>query len=104
MRCFSNAITFNAKTYENGRSGVQQFRQRAQLQQFTTRGWAPASRINSVKSARFPNDFRNFYFSRKWQANHVANGASWRVAWQGFYLNGFGRAIAKTKVIFVTCA
>lgn len=102
-KCFANKITFTAETYENGRSGVQQFRQQAQLQEYTTRGWVNLTGVNKVKSTKFPNDARNFSFTRDWTANHANNGASHRVVWQGFYLNGGGKAIYKTKKITVNC-
>ncbi len=103
LRCFSNAVVFNARTFENGRSGVQQFQQRAQLQEFAFGAWRNRTAVSRVNSTRFPNDFRNFSFTREWRGNHVANGASWRVKWQGFYLNGFGQVIAQTRVITATC-
>lgn len=101
--CYSNAVTFTADTYETGFSGVQRFRQRAQLQEFTTAGWVARTPISSVTSTRFPNNGSSFHFSRDWNAAHVADGASWRVVWQGFYLNGFGGTIAKTRPINVNC-
>ncbi len=102
-RCTANHVLFNADTYETGFSGVQRLQQRAQLQEFTTRGWVNATGVSTATSTRFPNDGRSFHFSRKWDGTHAANGASWRVKWQGFYLNGGGGAIASTKVILVTC-
>jgi hypothetical protein len=102
-RCFSNDVSFNANTFETGFSGVQRFQQRAQLQEFTTRGWVNATGVSTATSTRFPNDGRSFQFNRHWDGRHVANGASWRVKWQGVYLNGGGAAIARTKIILVTC-
>lgn len=101
--CTSTTIKFRAKTYETGRSGVQQFVQKAQLQKYTTAGWVNASSVRKVASQRFPNDSRNFYFVRVWTGTHSANGGSWRVKWQGVYKNGGGSTIAKTRVITVTC-
>lgn len=101
--CTSTSIRFTARTYENGFSGVQQFRQRAQLQKFTTRGWVAATPIRTIASQRFPNDGRNFSFTLNWRGTHPFNGGSWREAWQGVYLNGFGRVVAKTRVIYVIC-
>lgn len=103
LRCFSNAVVFNATTRESGRSGVQQFQQRAQLQEFAAGAWRNRTSVARSNSTRFPNDFRNFSYSREWRGNHVANNASWRVKWQGFYLNGAGRIIAQTRVITATC-
>ena len=103
-RCSSTKVTFTAETYENGRSGVQQFKQQARLQEFTTRGWVNVTKTSKVKSTKFPNDSRNFSFTRDWAATHAANGASYRVIWQGYYLNGSGAAIFKTKPIKVLCA
>ncbi|CCH76507.1 exported hypothetical protein [Nostocoides japonicum T1-X7] len=102
-KCYSNAITFTAETYENGRSGVQQFRQQARLQEYTTRGWVNATPLSKVKSTKFPNDARNFSFTRDWKATHAVTGTSYRVIWQGFYLNGSGKALFKTKQIKVNC-
>jgi hypothetical protein len=95
-RCHSTSITFTATTQENGRSGVQQFRQTAVLQEFRFGSWhtrASASR----KSVRFPNDSRNFAFTLNWTGSHPANGSSWREVWQGFYLNGSGNVLFKTR-------
>lgn len=102
-KCWADGITFTAETYENGLSGVQQFRQQAKLQEFTTRGWVTISGTSKVLSTKFANDSRNFTFSRDWTATHDVNGASHRVIWQGFYLNGTGKAIFKTKQIKVNC-
>ena len=102
LNCFSNAVVFDALTFENGRSGVQQFRQKAQLQEFVGR-WVNRSPVSVVNSTRFPNNARSFRFDRHWQGTHVANGASRRVKWQGQYLNGFGQVIAQTRVITATC-
>ncbi len=102
-RCTSTKVLFTAKTYENGFSGVQRFKQRAQLQEYTTRGWVPASPIRTATSQKFPNDGRNFSYTLNWTGTHPNNGASWREAWKGLYLNGAGRVIAQTKVIYVTC-
>ncbi|HET7474809.1 MAG TPA: hypothetical protein VFJ97_02150 [Dermatophilaceae bacterium] len=102
-QCFSNAITFTAKTQENGRSGVQQFKQTAVEQRFNGLNWVNITAKAVVKSAKFPNDFRNFSFTRDWSATHAADGASYRVVWQGFYLNGFGATLFKTKPIKINC-
>jgi hypothetical protein len=102
-KCFSNAITFTARTSESGISGVQQFKQTAREQEFTTSGWVNITGTAVTKSAKFPNDSRNFFYSFNWRATHAANGASYRVIWQGFYLNGGGSAIFKTKQIAVNC-
>lgn len=102
-KCFSNAITFTAETYENGFSGVQQFRQQARLQQRTASGWVNVTPVSKVKSTKFPNDARNFRFTRDWTASHAVTGASYRVIWQGFFLNGSGRALFKTKPVQVNC-
>lgn len=102
-RCTSTKVLFTAKTYENGFSGVQRFKQRAQLQQYTKRGWVPASPIKTATSQKFPNDGRNFSFTLNWTGTHPNNGASWREAWKGQYLNGANRVVAQTKVIYITC-
>lgn len=102
-RCTATSVRFTAKTYENGVSGVSQFKQQAQLQKFTTAGWVTAGPIKTVPSKRFPNDARNFSFTLNWTGTHPANGGSWREAWKGLYLNSAGRVIASTKVIYVTC-
>lgn len=101
--CTSTSVKFRAKTYETGRSGVRQFVQKAQLQKYTTGGWVNATGVRKVASQRFPNDSRNFAFTRVWTGTHSANGGSWRVKWQGVYKNGGGATIAKTRVITVTC-
>lgn len=102
-RCTSTKVLFTAKTYENGFSGVQRFKQKAQLQQYTSRGWVAASPIKTATSQKFPNDGRNFSYTLNWAGTHPNNGASWREAWKGQYLNGAGRVVAQTKVIYVTC-
>lgn len=102
-RCQPNHVLFNADIYETGFSGVQRLQQRAQLQKFTTRGWVNATGVDIATSAKFPNDGRSFHFPRKWDGTHPVNGGSWRVKWQGVYLNGGGRTVALTKVILVTC-
>ncbi len=101
--CFSNDVRFTADTFETGLSGVQRFRQAAQLQEFTTRGWVPTTGTATVTSATFPNDRRSIHFVRTWNGTHAANGASWRVVWQGFYYNGGGALVAKTRPVPVTC-
>ncbi len=101
-QCFANGITFDAQQYETGFSGVQRFRQKAQLQGYQN-GWYNATPVAVVNSTRFPNTGASFSFDRHWEASHVANGGSWRVKWQGIYLNGAGAVIAKTKVILVNC-
>lgn len=102
LRCGPGNVVFDADTWENGRSGVQRFRQKAQLQEFVGR-WVNRSPVNVATSTKFPNDIRSFHFDRQWNGAHVANGASWRVKWQGQYLNGFGQVIAQTKIITATC-
>lgn len=102
LQCFARDVTFNADTFETGRSGVQRFRQQAQLQEFAGR-WANRSAVSRVTSQKFPNNASSFHFDRHWDGSHANNGASWRVKWQGFYLNGGGGVIAKTKVITATC-
>ncbi len=101
--CFSNDIVFTADTYETGFSGVQRFRQRAQVQEFTTVGWVARSPVSVATSTRFPNDGRSFHFTRDWDDNHVADGASWRVVWQGLYLSGGGAVVGSTKLININC-
>lgn len=102
-RCNANHVLFNAQTYETGFSGVQRLQQRAQLQKFTAGRWVNATSVAVASSTRFPNDGRSFSFTRAWDGSHPANGGSWRVKWQGVYLNGGGGAIARTKVILVSC-
>lgn len=101
--CYADAVTLTADTYETGFSGVQRFRQRAQLQELTTAGWVARTPISSVTSTKFPNNGSSSSFSRGWRANHVADGASWRVVWQGVYLNGSGATVARTRPINVNC-
>jgi hypothetical protein len=102
-RCHSTSITFTATTQENGRSGVQRFRQTAVLQEFRSGSWH--NRASSTRtSTKFPNDSRNFAFTLNWTGTHPANGASWREVWQGFYLNGSGHVLFKTRKITITCA
>lgn len=101
-RCYSNAITFTAQTYETGLSGVQRFRQKAVLQEYTASGWK-ARASQTYRSVKFANTAAATYYTLNWTENHVANGASWRVVWQGFFLNGSGGTIAKTRKINVTC-
>ena len=103
LRCFPNNVVFDALTFENGRSGVQQFRQRAQLQELTSFGWVNRSATSVVNSTRFPNNATSFRFDRHWTGSHVNNGAAWRVKWQGLYLNGFGQVIARTPNVTATC-
>lgn len=102
-RCSSTSVQFDADTYEIGRSGVQRFRQRAQLQEFTAGGWVNRSAPSVVSSVRFANTAASVHFDRHWAASHVNNGASWRVLWQGHYLNGSNVVIAKTRRIAVSC-
>lgn len=101
-RCFSNAITFTGRVQENGVSGVQRLRQTAQTQTFNG-GWFNATSKTVLNSVKFPNDSRNFAYTLNWNAPHANNGASWRVKWQGVYINGFGQVVAKTPFIYVTC-
>ena len=101
-RCTATQIRFTADTFETGRSGVQQFKQKAQLQEYVGR-WVARTRVLTVTSQRFPNDRRNFHFVRNWVGTHPNNGHSWRIAWRGLYLNGFGQVIARTRVIYVIC-
>jgi hypothetical protein len=101
-KCFANKITFTAKTYETGRSGVQRFRQKAVLQEFRGGRWV--NRATSTKaSTKFPNNAVSYSYTLNWTGTHTANGSSWREVWQGFYLNGWGGVIAKTKKITLTC-
>ena len=102
--CLAGNVLFTADTYETGFSGVRRFRHKAQLQEFTARGWVNRSPMAFQPSTRFPNDGRSFHFARDWNGAHVANGASWRVKWQGQYLNGSDQVIAQTNWITVTCA
>ena len=102
-RCTATQIRFTADTFETGRSGVQRFRQKAQLQEFVGGRWVARSRVVTVTSQRFPDDRRSFHFVRNWVGTHPANGNRWREAWRGLYLNGAGQVIARTRVIFVTC-
>jgi hypothetical protein len=101
-RCYSNAITFTAQTYETGLSGVQRFRQKATLQEYTRSGWVNRA-SQTYRSQKFANTAGATYYTLNWTENHVANGASWRVVWQGFYLNGSGQTIAKTNKVRVNC-
>lgn len=100
--CYSNAITFTARTYETGLSGVQRFRQKAVLQQYTTFGWVKVS-TRTVRSVQFANTSATTSFTLDWTGSHPANGASYREVWQGFYLNGAGAVIAKTTKVTITC-
>lgn len=102
-RCTSTGITFTAKTAESGRSGVQQFRQTGQEQEYTGSRWVNITGKVKSNSAKFPNDSRNFSYTRDWTATHSNNGRSHRVVWQGFYLNGSGGALFKTKPIAINC-
>jgi hypothetical protein len=102
-RCFAGAITFTAKQQENGVSGVQQFRQKAREQEFTNAGWVNITNTLVSRSTRFPNDGRNFSFTLNWRFVHPANGASHRVIWQGFYLNGGGGVLFKTVPVRINC-
>lgn len=101
-RCWSNAITFTGETLETGRSGVQQFQQRAILQEFVGGRWVRRAG-KTITSNRFPNDWRNTSFTLDWRGSHVANGRPWREIWQGFYYDGFGFEVGRTPRIFVTC-
>ncbi len=103
IRCFSNAITFQAKTQENGFSGVQQFRQTAYEQVLTTAGWRSITPKGKTVSQKFPNNGQNFSYTFNWRATHAVTGASYRVVWQGYYLNGFGQALYKTRPVAVNC-
>lgn len=103
IQCFSNAITFRAKTQENGFSGVQQFKQTAVEQVLTTAGWQSITGKAVTKSQKFPNNGLNFSYTFNWRATHAVTGASYRVIWQGFYLNGFGQTLFKTRPIAVNC-
>lgn len=102
-RCFAGAITFTAKQQENGFSGVRQFRQNAREQEFTNAGWVNITNTLVSRSTRFPNDGRNFTFTLNWRFTHPSNGASFRVIWQGFYLNGAGGVLFKTVPVRVNC-
>jgi hypothetical protein len=102
-KCFANAVTFTATQVEFGVSGVQQFKQTAFEQEFTTSGWVSITGLAVAKSVTFPNDARSFSFTRHWATSHVANGASYRVIWQGFYLNGRGAALFKTVKVIDRC-
>jgi hypothetical protein len=102
-KCFSNGITFTARQTEFGLSGVQQFEQAAREQAWNGVKWVNITTISRVFSAQFPNDGRNFTFVRNWTATHPVTGGSFRVQWQGFYLNGLGRVILRTVVVAVLC-
>ena len=94
-------MKFTARTYETGLSGVQRFRQKAILQEFTGFGWANRS-TKTIRSTKFPNTAGSTSFTLDWTGTHVNSGASWRI-WPGFYLNASGAVIAKTTKVFITC-
>ncbi len=64
---------------------------------------AAAGTVGFSVTKKFANTAGATYYTLNWTENHVANGASWRVVWQGFYLNGSGQTIAKTNKVRVNC-
>ncbi len=102
-RCSRTDVVFSADTYETGRSGVRQLRQKGQLQEKVAGRWVVRSSVVTYTSTRFADDARSFHFPRSWDGGHAVTGRSWRVVWQGIYLNGTGRPVAQTKQIAVTC-
>jgi len=101
QKCYSTIVAFTAKTYETGLSGVQQFRQKAVLQQKTATGWAWRA-AKTVTSAKFANTGATVTYTVYWSGIHPSGG-SWREVWQGFYLNGTAQVITRTPKVYITC-
>ncbi len=102
--CTSTQVKFTARTQENGFSGVQRFRQRTQLQEFVGGRWVARSPFTNALSTTFPNDGRNFFFTRVWRGTHSATGRSWRTVWDAQYLSGSGQVLFFVNPpVTVTC-